>query len=435
MGTEITLDVVGLTVTYSKNSRGMDHGALFQGGDRKRVRYKQLDYDYFKKHKDDLAPIEMAFVRNLKDILPRLDLLGFTAERVEQGYLLAVDAAREERKSDGDGDDAKTQDIMSFEEFCGFVAAHPIDSLDDTFDTEKTDDERKGRFIETPIIERLPLPSLYDEASYSERSYFGSLIGFLHPYLVLRLLAGNRHNLEADVVWQYGPLVENGWARETQFIPCARRPETFLIATEGSSDTHILKHAFDILKPEIADFFRFIDVTESHPFSGVGDLVRFAQGLAKIDVHNQIVFLLDNDAEGFDAWQRIQAVSLPSNMRAITLPELDDFRAFPAHGPDGVTYTDINRRAAAIECYLGWNIGTGSGPHVRWTNYKKDLELYQGALENKTIYTKAFFKQTAQSIAEGSYDATRIRAVLDALVKECSSIAEDCCSIEPLIEW
>ncbi len=48
-------------------------------------------------------------------------------------------------------------------------------------------------------------------------------------------------------MWQYGPLVEAGWATEREFVPHARRTETFLIATEGSSDVHILKHALALL--------------------------------------------------------------------------------------------------------------------------------------------------------------------------------------------
>ena len=91
--------------------------------------------------------------------------------------------------------------------------------------------------------------------------------------------------------------------------------QTFLVATEGSSDTNILRHAFAMLRPEIGDFFRFIDVSERHPFPGTGNLLKFAEGLVKIDVHNQLVFLFDNDAEGFDAYQRLSALSLPQNMR------------------------------------------------------------------------------------------------------------------------
>ena len=154
---------------------------------------------------------------------------------------------------------------------------------------------------------RLPGFSPYDQQAYSERSYFGTLVGIIHPYSLLRVLAGNSENLGAEVVWQYGPLVENGYASESEFVPAARRTQTFLVATEGSSDAHVLKHAFSLLRPEVADFFRFIDVSERHPFPGTGNLLKFAEGLAKIDVQNQLVFLFDNDAEGYDAYQRLSS--------------------------------------------------------------------------------------------------------------------------------
>ena len=41
-------------------------------------------------------------------------------------------------------------------------------------------------------------------------------------------------------------------------------------------------HSSTRSRPGIADFFRFIDVSGSHPFSGTGNLVKFAEGLAKI---------------------------------------------------------------------------------------------------------------------------------------------------------
>ena len=104
--------------------------------------------------------------------------------------------------------------------------------------------------------------------------------------------------------------------------------------------------------PDIEDFFRFIDVSERHPFSGTGSLVNFAEGLAKIDVQNQVVFLFDNDSEGWAAFEKVQGLTLPQNMSAMVLPDVEDFRAFPGIGPHGVLPSDINRRAAGIECYL-----------------------------------------------------------------------------------
>jgi hypothetical protein len=427
MGTEITLEIAGMTLDYSKNFKGTDHGALFQSIDRKRIRCDQIDYAAFEESGEDFAPVEMGFTRKFTDMLPRLDLLGFTRGQAQLEYLRAVEICREEAQYDDDGDNSDPRDIMSFDEFCAFVSAHPVEDLDNTFDAKKNDEQIKRRFSGGTAAERLPRPLLdgYNSSAYSERSYFGEIIGFLHPYSVLRVLGENAQNQEADVVWQYGPLVENGWAKATEFTPDARRHQTFLIATEGSSDAYILKHAISILRPKIDDFFRFIDVKEGHPFPGAGNLVKFAEGLAKIDVHNQVVFLFDNDGEGFDAWRRITSVPLPANMRAIMLPELDQFRSFPARGPQGVTDADINRSAAAIECYLDLNnADAGSAPQVVWTNYKKDLGIYHGSLEDKEIHVKAFLRQTAASIAAGAYDASKIRAVLDALVVECCSIAE-----------
>lgn len=319
MGTEITLDVGGISVDWSKNDRGNDHGSLFHETDRKRVRSEQIDYDHFAEHGEEPDDMEMAFVCKLRDVVPRLELLGFTLAMAAADYAALV--ARRQSMASSEIEDEEndgTADAMSFAEFCAFVAAHPVESLDETFVTGITEEHEtivRGRFTEE-VTARLPVDSYGLRDAYSERTYFGSLVGLFHPYTVLRILAAAPANLDLDVVWQYGPLVESGWAEKEEFYPCARRRETFLIATEGSSDVYILHRAFGLLRPDVADFFRFIDVSEGHPFSGTGSLRKFAEGLAKIDVHNQTVFLFDNDAEGFDAFKKLASLTLPPNMRS-----------------------------------------------------------------------------------------------------------------------
>ncbi|AZO54406.1 hypothetical protein EN851_03185 [Mesorhizobium sp. M8A.F.Ca.ET.208.01.1.1] len=425
MGTEITLDVAGVSVTYSKNHRGIDHGSIFQEQDRKAIKSDQLNYDWYETEGEDPTPSEMAFTRQLRDVVPRLELLGFDLERVRREYDAVVQNWLEERQSFQDEEDGPAPDAMSFVEFAEFVNAHPLDRLDDTFvlgSDDASEAKIRGRFAEMQL-ERLPLYRPHGSQAYSERTFFGGLVDILHPYSVLRILA--EANGDAPVVWQYGPLVEGGYAPEREFVPHARRTETFLIATEGSSDVHILKHALALLRPGVADFFRFIDVSESHPFSGTGNLVKFAEGLAKIDVQNQVVFVFDNDAEGLDAHQKLSALTLPANMRRIMLPELDAFRAFPAEGPEGLHSSDINRRAAAIECYLDLEVGGHPPAKVLWTNYKKGLGIYQGALEFKESYVKEFLKQTPETLSDGSYDVRKIEAVLNLLIAECTAMAVD----------
>jgi hypothetical protein len=425
VGTEITLDCAGVSVTYSKNHRGIDHGSLFQEKDRKAIKSDQLDYDWYKEEGEDPTPSEMAFARPLKDIVPRLELLGFNLERVHREYEFVAQDWLEERRSLQEDDDEPTPELMNFDEFRKFVCAYPLADLDDTFISgfdEVSDKKILGRFIGMNF-ERIPRYQSYDIHAYSERSFFTALVDILHPYSLLRLFAEAKANKDASVDWQYGPLVQAGWATESEFAPNARRTETFLIATEGSSDVHILKHALGLLRPEIADFFRFIDVSESHPFSGTGNLVKFAEGLAKIDVQNQVLFVFDNDAEGLDAHERLSALKLPVNMRGIMLPELEEFHEFPAQGPEGLRDSDINRRAAAIECYLDLKVGGYPPAKVRWSNYKKSLDTYQGALEYKGFYSREFLKQTPETLVKSAYDVSKIEAVLDLLISECTAIA------------
>lgn len=370
MGTEISLDIGGLSISWSKNRRGIDHGFLFQPGDLQQFRPQQIEDDLAGEDDDpELSDFEPGFARFLGATLPRLELLGHTIRSAEAEYERAAAASLEERKSYREDGDDVTLDIMTFAEFRQFIGSVVLADLDDKFDVGGGDkDERiMGRFKEEGFKARLPYYPNHDAQAWSERSYFGTLVSFLHPYTVLRLLAENQSNLTARLEWEYGPLISSGWAKETEFVAAARRRQTYLIATEGSSDVHILKRAFQLLRPEIADFFRFIDVSERHPFSGTGSLVKFAEGLAKIDVQNRTVFLLDNDAEGQSAFRKIHELTLPMNMRAMVLPTLKEFEAFPTAGPGGETLANINGCAASMECYLDLLAPGLPVPLVRWT--------------------------------------------------------------------
>ena len=428
MGTIISLDVEDLSITCAKNDRGFDHGSLFQEQDRTRIKSNQIDYDYFEREGEDPASMEMAFERSLKDIVPRLELLGFNLDRARREYEQCAIKWKEERLWFLDEDAEKFPEPMNFSEFQQFATQYPISSLDNTpvynFDS-KGKEKSWGRFTDQEVKSRIPNCELHSEQAYSEQSYFGELVNILHPYSVMRLLADGIANDLATVVWLYGPLVDAGWATEDEFISCARRRETFLIVTEGSSDVHILQHALNILRPGIADFFRFIDVSESHPFSGTGNLVKFAEGLVKIDVQNQVIFLFDNDTEGQEAHKRVSKLSLPPNMRGVLLPDLKEFRSFPTQGPEGNRNSDINGKAAAIECYLDLDVGKYPPAKVRWTSYKKSLEIYHGALEYKEYYATEFLSRAPECITGDSYNTSKIEVVLDILYSECTSMALD----------
>ena len=207
------------------------------------------------------------------------------------------------------------------------------------------------------------------------------------------------------------------------FEPGARRMQKILIATEGASDARIIKRALEILRPDVADFFNFVDVDERHHFWGTGNLVKFAEGLLRIDIQNKVLFLFDNDAEGVDAYRKLNALKLPGNMRSMLLPDLEEFRSFPTRGPEGIGVADINGRAAAIECYLDLNLPSYGPAQVLWSNYKRDIDAWHGALEFKESYQRHFYNQAPEALLSANYDVSKLLKLLDALIEEATLVS------------
>lgn len=407
MGTDIHLKVGGVSIDWSKNNAGTDHRSLFQVGDYARLASEEAD--------DESHPTPLeddALVRMLARILPRLDLMGWTLDAARAEYNALVDDQSEIAEETG----RDTSGVMTFDEFCAFAGRYRLDDLDDTYiaHSHESDSIAKGRFrADEADMSKLPMP--YDSLYWSEKSYFASRVVVLSPYSMLQVFGRSESNLDADVVWEYGPLVDAGWASVSDFAAGASRSQTILVATEGTTDSRILKRAFSTLRPDIADFFRFVDVDERHPFWGTGNLVKFAEGLVRIDIQNNVLFILDNDAEGVDALKRLKVLQMPPNMRVILLPEHEAFRSFPAIGPEGTRNSDINGRAAAIECYLDLRLPNYGPPVVRWSNYKKDIDAWQGALEYKETYMRHFLEQPPEMLRKGDYDTAKLERVLDSI--------------------
>lgn len=406
MGTEINLDVGGVTIDWAKNNPGVDHGSLFQENDRKRIKTSADD--------DPSEDGYDALVRPLSRILPRLNLLGNTIDTARAEY----NALLSEYSDTAEEVDMDISSTMSFDEFCSFVGRYSIQDLDETYcDSYESTCDVRGRFrdVETEINR---LPNIGSDLCWSEKSYFASKVCVLSAYSMLQVFGQSEKNRNANVVWDYGRLVDAGWASDEDFSAGAIRSKTILVATEGTTDSRILKRAFTTLRPDIADFFRFVDVDERHPFWGTGNLVKFAEGLVRIDIQNKVLFILDNDAEGVDAMKRLEELNMPANMRAMLLPDDDTLRRIPAIGPEGTRDSDINGRAAAIECYLDLRLPDRPPAVVRWSNYKKDVDAWQGALEFKETYMRHFLDQTSEMLRGGSYDTSRLERVLDVITAE-----------------
>jgi HEPN/Toprim N-terminal domain 1 len=290
MGTEINLTVGGISLSYSKNDMGIDFGHLFQEGDRTRRKMEEINYEYYEDNPDEIADLEaseMVFARRLDRIVPRLELLNHSLDAARAEYQ-AVVARTLEMASYSEA--AEEPSLLSFDEFCALACRHPLAVLKDAYIDHETPDRNKvakGRFAnDADAFARMPCYSDND-SYYSEKSYLSVSLCILSAESMLQVFALNPANAAIEVVWEFGPLVNNGWANMSDFQPGARRVQKVLVATEGASDA-LIKRALEVLRPEVADFFNFIDVDERHHYWGTGNLVKFAEGLLRIDIQNKV---------------------------------------------------------------------------------------------------------------------------------------------------
>ena len=342
-----------------------------------------------------------AFVRPLHKILPRLELLGHS--------LVAARAEFEELRQTGLYDCEIEFDQLA-------AALKKLNASE--VSSDYADDHDFGEFFFREIVDRL---EFNDEAKGKANSRrVGELMENLNPWNILRLVAENPANLDCPVTWYFADVVDGGWVEESSISANLEPRQRFLIVTEGSTDAHILAKAFKILRPEVCDFFYFVDMEEGYPFTGTGNLHRFCQGLASISILNNVIVLYDNDAEGIAKARETRALRLPNNIRILQLPDLPEFRVFSTLGPTGESVHDINGKAAAIECYLDLLWQEQTSPVVRWTSFNQKVGCYQGVLINKEAYARRFLGLTR---VEPGYDFTRLREVLDLITRECSRMS------------
>ncbi|WCL50699.1 HEPN/Toprim-associated domain-containing protein [Leptospira sp. GIMC2001] len=426
MGTSIELCIGNVSLSYSKNFMGEDYGYLFQEDDLFRRKSDSIDYDYYDEHpeeKEELIEAEELYVRSLSRIIPRLEILGFTLEAARAEYQAIVDEAVE--MSSYSELEETGNEYLTFEEFCSLACRYPLDDLKSgyiEYDTPDRDRISQGRFAaDSDTFKRIPRIG-YNDSYWSETSFLSERVCILSAESMLQIFALNKANEEIEVSWNFGPIVHAGWVEREAFQPRAQQRQKVLIATEGASDARILRRSLDVLRPDIADFFNFVDVDERHHFWGTGNLVKFAEGLLRIEVLNKVLFVFDNDAEGIDAFRRLENLKLPRNMRTMLLPDLMEFKTFATRGPEGVNLSDINGRAAAIECYLDLSLDQYPAPQVTWSNFKKDINTWHGVLDFKESYSKHFYDQSENTLRNGSYDISKLTKLLDALIQNAGMV-------------
>lgn len=397
----IHLAVGRLEIDWGKNQGFRDHSALFQG----ECDVTNVPYYYESDENDEESPIIVDFKEGLSKplnlIIDRINLLGHTYKQCEREFSFLS-------KFNGFDDN-----IFRFDDLRDSLKDVDVNSISAVYGEGNED---FGKFFRRELAPRLRLEHLLLDRRLA-LSDVSEAMENLSAYSILHLLSQNPNAASLPVQWAFNDIDEGGYARRDDFVRSLDPRVRFLIVTEGSSDAAILRHALNLLRPHIADFFDFVDMQEGYPFSGTGNLFRFVQGLISISVQNKILVLFDNDAEGIANHKRCSALNIPPNMRILSLPDLPELKFFQTVGPDGERVSDINGRAAAIECYLDLD----RMARVRWTTYNHALGAYHGELEGKTRYMRTFLDQRQRRT---DYNYSRLEKVLDALVEKAVSISE-----------
>lgn len=398
MGSLIHLAVGRFEVDWGKNNMFTMHGEMFQPGDVGLVPYAYWDEDA----EAVIDDLKEGVSRSLRRVLPRLALLGHSVATAEAEF------ARIEGQS---GEPLSITFDQLAEALTDFDVSSPI--------VDESGDHDFGEFFAREIYVRLGLDRFGGERWVARD--LGYALENLSPASVMVLLGLNPKNLDEPVTWQFADVIEGGWADRKGIFDSLGRVRRFLIVTEGSSDARIIGQGLRLLRPDVADFFSFVDMEEGYPFTGTGNLHRFCQGLVSIGIENRVLVVYDNDAEGAARHRDTLSLRLPPNMRAICLPAHDRLRAFSTEGPEGSGISDINGRAAAIECYLDLGYGESESPVIRWTSYRSAEGVYQGELIGKERYYRRFLKFNE---LPAGYDASGLELVLDAIIRACEDVAQ-----------
>ena len=368
MGSMITLGLGKLEIDWGKNSFFNNYSKLYLPSDVTTIPYY---------YADNIIEEKEGYSRKLKNMVLRLELLGYTNESLRGIYTNMYNNFPEANGLH-----------LSFDELLDILLQIDVSGIQ--LEDESGDYDLGEYASEFLFKQNEFLKNNVQRASINRD--FGAFLEHLDPCLLLRILANNPSNAELEVQWRYADVLENGWTTKENIHEGLGNYQKYLIVTEGSSDSFIIYKSLKLLKPEVLDFFYFVDMEEQYPFTGTGNLYKFCQGLASINIQNNVIIIYDNDAAGIEKFMESSRLKLPQNMRIMKLPNHYQFDEYNTIGPNGESFENVNGKAVSIELFLDLEHNGENKPVVRWKSYNEKLNCYQGELINKTKYVRDFKK-------------------------------------------
>ena len=190
MGSMISLGVGRMEIDWGKNNIFKNHSALFQTSDVKMIPYYYVD--------DDGNPLiveQEGYSRKLRLVKPRLDLLGYTLEMIEEKY--------NQLKNDCLCHGIKN--ILSYETFSKILKEIDVRRINTPELAAEYDEHGYdfGEFVRRCIIPEKEIHQRLLDAVHGDefelRFGLEEFFENMDPYIILRLLAENESCRELDV--------------------------------------------------------------------------------------------------------------------------------------------------------------------------------------------------------------------------------------------
>lgn len=344
------------------------------------------------------------------NIKQRLNIMGFTEERLKENLIKNVSEIIEEKKQNIKYHLANFSKERDYEQYA-------IDKINNEIiffaNVEYENWLAALKIIYEKKLTKTNLPTLSEKI---EQKSLESLIEHLleygeiadtFPVSDIRYLvrAFVEVCLPDEMITQdFTDLVDAGWYdwNESHEELCAIDQcdfvsEKILILAEGSSDIDILRRSLKLLYPHLCDYYSFMDFHLPKAAGGAAALVNVLKSFIGAKIKNyKIIAIFDNDTAGEEALSLLRQVQIPENIKVLQYPILEFARKYPTHGPTGILEHDINGTACGIELYLGVDVlrnEEGDLTPVQWKGYNDKLKKYHGEIMRKNdMQSKFTFK-------------------------------------------
>lgn len=341
------------------------------------------------------------YVSTAKNLKDRLNVIGFTMNKVEEAFENSKEESVERLKEWLADPNFKSSQSMT-NKLNTELELLKNSSLSDFLEASKEIIENENGFThdEKTTISKNPVVNyLLEERyglnkfpyDYDQRTLLRAVLELAKPeeritYDITELVEAGYY--EDDLESVYDEVIES----VTYDYEIG---DKFIILTEGSSDIQILKNSLELLYPHLAGYYSFMDFGISNASGSASSLVASVKSFVGADIRNKIIALFDNDTAAESTIRGLSKTRIPENIRIIQYPPLEFLEDYPTIGPTGITTMNINGLAGSIEMYLGEDTLTNEQEltPIQWKGFDSTLKKYQGEIVDKTTVQKKFDKR------------------------------------------